>query len=191
MHIQCDYIIMLALQAFRKNGSKSTLPGSPLDLLFPDSTGEPRRRSDLPPRSHNPYLLSTPVSRFLRDPGGEPVVEPVHQHPAPWQAHVRPVRGPPGERRAGPPVEANHDALRQSVGPAHPALGQHGRVQTVPHYGPRGGGWWVGTRVGFVMSPQSTKNLCDFCSELRMILHNCPNLNEQTWNKQLLFMPKQ
>lgn len=84
-------------------------------------------------------LLLASSSRFLRDPGGEPVVEPVHQHPAARQAHVRPVRGPPGERRAGPPAPTDHDALRQPVGPAHPPLCQHGRVQAVPHRGPCGG----------------------------------------------------
>lgn len=93
--------------------------------------------SDQPWVEHFSELTSS--SRFLRDPGGEPVVEPVHQHPAARQAHVRPVRGPPGERRARPPAQAHHDALRQPVGPAHPPLRQHGRVQAVPHRGPRGG----------------------------------------------------
>lgn len=89
-------------------------------------------------------LLSPTVSRFLCDPGGEPVVEPVHQHSSPRQAHVCVVGGPPGERWARPPAETHHDALRQPVGPAHPPFCQHGCLQAIPHHGPCGGGWWVG-----------------------------------------------
>lgn len=125
-----------------------------------------------------PPCVSSPLichSRFLRDPGGEPVVEPVHQHPAPWQAHVRPVRGPAGERRARPPAETDHDALRQSVSPAHPALRQHGRVQTFPNHGPCGGGRWVGTRIVLIKQLPLW-----ICREPGMILYSCSKRNE--WN---------
>ncbi|MGH0188552.1 UNVERIFIED_CONTAM: hypothetical protein FKN15_030084 [Acipenser sinensis] len=86
------------------------------------------------------YMALSISYRFLRDAGGEPLVESVPVHPDARPAHVCDLRERARGGGAGASPEEIPDALRQPLCPAHLPIGQHRCLQEIPHHGPCSGG---------------------------------------------------